>query len=69
LCWRDKSIRVCRREAEKRILVAPVFPAKGNFTKIGPFSETSPARTQLPDLLRDLSSWPEGPPWPSAMNS
>jgi hypothetical protein len=40
-------------------LVAPVLPAKGNFTKIGPVSKTLPARTQLPG---NSSSWPEGPP-------
>jgi hypothetical protein len=40
-----------RSGEESTVLVAPVFPAKGNFTKIGPFSETLPARTQLPDPL------------------
>jgi len=51
-----------RSGEESTVLVAPVFPAKGNFTKIGPFSETLPARTQLPDPLPDSSSWPEGTP-------
>jgi hypothetical protein len=60
--WNGPRLFGPRSGEESTVLVAPVFLAKGNFTKIGPLSETLPARTQLPDPLPDSSSWPEGPP-------
>jgi len=60
--WNGPRLFGPRSGEESTVLVAPVFLAKGNFTKIGPFSETLPARTQPPDPLSDSSSWPEGPP-------
>ena len=60
--WNGPRLFGLRSGEEWTVLVAPVFPAKGNFTKIGPFSETLPARTQLPGPLPNSSSWPERPP-------